>query len=101
MKRVHALSAVVVFLAACAPETVSLQASDESAAPAREAGGEEPQPWAFRITGLVWQAGRLRAGPGADHAAVGTVDANTPVTVLATRNTWYRVCWRRGTPGTG
>ncbi len=103
MTRVHALSALVVFLAACAPETVSLRASDESAAPAsaaapaaaaapaREAGGEDPKPRAFRITGLVWQAGYLRAGPGADHAAVATVAANTPVTVLATRNTWYRV----------
>ena len=108
MTRVHALSALVVFLAACAPETVSLQASNESAAPAaatapaRGAGGEDAQPWAFRITGLVWQAGRLRAGPGADHAAVGTVDANTPVTVLATRNTWYRVRLdRTGGPAEG
>ena len=97
MTRVHALSALVVFVAACAPETVSLQASDDSAAPAaatapaRRAGGEDAPPWTFRISGLVWQAGRLRAGPGADHAAVDTVDANTPVTVLATRDTWYRV----------
>ncbi|MCH7958013.1 MAG: SH3 domain-containing protein, partial [Proteobacteria bacterium] len=108
MTRVHALSALVVFLAACAPETGFLQAPGESAAPAaatapaREAGGEDAQPWAFRITGLVWQAGRLRAGPGADHAAVGTVDANTPVTVLATRNTWYRVRLdRTGGPAEG
>ncbi len=102
MKRVHALSALVVFVAACAPETVSLQAPDESAAPARQAGGEGWKPWAFRITGLVWQAGRLRAGPGADHAAVDTVDANTPVTVLATRNTWYRVRLdRTGGPAEG
>lgn len=97
MKRVHALSALVVFVAACAPVTVPLQAPDESAAPpaatapARRAGGENAKPRAFRLTGLVWQAGRLRAGPGADQAAVATVDANTPVTVLATRNTWYRV----------
>ena len=108
MTRVHALSALVVFLAACAPETVSLPASDESVAPAaatapaREAGGEEPTPRVFRITGLVWQAGRLRAGPGADHAAVGAVDADTPVTVLTTRNTWYRVRLdRTGGPAEG
>ena len=108
MKRVHALSALVVFVAACAPETVSLQAPDErgapaaATAPARQAGGEDAKPWASRITGLVWQAGRLRAGPGADHAAVGTVDANTPVTVLTTRNTWYRVRLdRTGGPAEG
>lgn len=108
MTRVHALSALVVFVAACAPETVSLQASGDSAAPAavtapaRQAGGEDAPPWAFRVTGLVWRAGRLRAGPGADHAAVDTVDANTPVTVLATRDTWYRVRLdRTGGPAEG
>jgi len=108
MTRVHALSALVVLVTACAPETVSLQASGDSAAPvaaaapARHAGGEDAPPWAFRITGLVWQAGRLRAGPGADHAAVGPVDANTPVTVLATRDTWYRVRLdRTGGPAEG
>ncbi len=102
MRRVHALAALVVFVAACAPDTVPLQAPGESAAPAAETGagsgpgGEGPKPRAFPVTGLVWRAARLRAGAGAGHAAVGTVDARTPVTVLATRDTWYRVRLDRG-----
>ncbi len=106
MKRVHALTALVVLLAACAPDTVSLRASDETAAPATargpgsEPGGEEPK--VFRITGLVWKAGRLWAGAGTNHAVVGRVDAKTPVTVLGRRNTWYRVKLdRAGGPAVG